>query len=190
MTATRFEALLAVPVSDADHIRGPVRAPVTLVEYGDYECPYCGAAAPIVDEVQQLMADRLRFVYRHFPITTLHPHAEQAAEAAEAAGAQDAFWEMHDLLFVHQDALAYDDLVGYARQLQLDVDAFEHDLGVRRYARRVARDTASAGENRVAGTPTFFIDGRRHYGAFDLGTLTASMVTRTNERRRQSLLPR
>ena len=175
MTATRFEALLAVPVSDADHIRGPVRAPVTLVEYGDYECPYCGAAAPIVDEVQQLMADRLRFVFRHFPITTLHPHAEQAAEAAEAAGAQDAFWEMHDLLFENQDRLGYRDLLTYAGALDLDVNRFQRELEGRVHADRVRDDFMGGVRSGVSGTPTFFINGVRHDGGWDLASLGAAL---------------
>lgn len=176
--------------TEVDHIRGPADEILTLVEYGDFECPHCGQAESTIRQLLVEFGGELRFVFRHLPLTDVHPNAQLAAEAAEAAGAQGRFWEMHDLLFVHQDALTYDDLLGYAGQLQLDVEAFERDLSVRRHARRIARDTASASENRVAGTPTFFIDGRRLYGAFDLATLTASLATRANERKRQHLLIR
>ena len=118
MNATQWEAVLVLPVDpDRDHIQGPADAPVTLVEYGDYECPYCGAAYPIIKEVQARMGERLRFVFRNFPITTSHPHAGQAAEAAEAAGVQGPFWEMHDLLYENQQSLEDADLRGYAERL-------------------------------------------------------------------------
>ncbi len=122
MSTTEWEAALTMPVSeDRDHIQGPADAAVTLIEYGDYECPYCGAAYPIIKEVQARMGERLRFVFRNFPITTSHPHAEQAAEAAEAAAGQGSFWQMHDLLFENQRRLRDQDLRAYAEQLGLDV---------------------------------------------------------------------
>src|SRR3984893_5910333 len=135
MSRTQWVASLTVPVSeDRDHIQGPPDAPATLLEYGDFECPYCGAAYPIIKDVQARMGDALRFVFRNFPITTSHPHAEQAAEAAEAAGAQGRFWEMHDLLYERQDALEEEDLVERAEILGLDVARFVRELSERTHA--------------------------------------------------------
>jgi Na+/H+ antiporter NhaA len=168
----------------ADHIRGPAEEVLTLVEYGDFECPHCGQAEPAIRQLLRDFGGELRFVFRHLPLVDVHPNAQLAAEAAEAAAAQGKFWEMHDLLFVHQSALGLADLLEYAKDLQLDVDAFERDLRTRRHARRIARDTGSAVEAGVAGTPTFFIDGRRHYGSFDLGSLTTALMGRTGERKR------
>jgi Na+/H+ antiporter NhaA len=166
---------LAEPVDpEVDHIRGPLEAPVTVVEYGDFECPYCGRAEPVVRELLREFAD-LTYVWRHLPLDDVHPHARQAAEGSEAAAEQGAFWEMHDLLFQHQDELDPEDLVGYAYQLGLDVDRFTRDLAERRHAARVDRDVESADVSAVGGTPTFFINGRRHQGAYDIGTLSASV---------------
>ncbi|HVH54076.1 MAG TPA: thioredoxin domain-containing protein, partial [Actinomycetota bacterium] len=129
MKATQWESKLTLPVSeDRDHVQGPADAPVTLVQYGDYECPYCGEAYPIVKDIQARLGQQLRFVFRDFHIPTSHPHAEHAAEAAEAAGAQDKFWEMHDHLYENQRHLADDDLRSYARALELDIDLFEKEL--------------------------------------------------------------
>jgi Na+/H+ antiporter NhaA len=160
-----------------DHIRGPNNAPVTLVEYGDFECPYCGQAEPVVRQLLAEFGDELRYVFRHLPLGEVHEHAQLAAEAAEAAGAQGRFWEMHDLLFAHQDALDPDDLARYATELGLDVERLSQELRTRRHAPRIARDVESADQSGVAGTPTFFINGRRHHGAYDLTTLTG-MVKR------------
>jgi Na+/H+ antiporter NhaA len=157
---------------ERDHIRGPVDAPVTVLEYGDFECPYCGQAEPIVRELLRDFVD-VRYVWRHLPLTDVHPHAQLAAEAAEAAAEQDGFWEMHDLLLDHQDALEPDDLVGYAEQLGLDLDRFRDDLQSRVGAPRVTADVDSADLSGVSGTPTFFINGRRHYGAYDIASLSA-----------------
>jgi protein-disulfide isomerase len=159
---------------DRDHIRGADDAPVTLVEYGDFECPYCGRAEGVVRE---LLADHgdVRYVWRHLPLTDVHTHAQIAAEAAEAASAQGAFWEMHDLLFQHQDALRPSDLEGYARSLGLDVKRFSDELRSHEYAARVADDVDSADLSGVSGTPTFFINGRRHYGAYDVANLSAAV---------------
>jgi Na+/H+ antiporter NhaA len=163
---------LATPVDpNRDHTRGPDDAPVTLVEYGDFECPYCGRAEPIVRELLSDFGD-LRFVWRHLPLSDVHPRAQAAAEAAEAAAEQSAFWEMHDLLLDHQDALKPNDLVGYAEQLGLDVERFRNDMQRRTGAARVADDVDSADLSGVSGTPTFFINGRRHYGAYDIETLS------------------
>jgi Na+/H+ antiporter NhaA len=168
---------LAVPVDpEHDHIRGPDTAPVTVVEYGDFECPFCGQAEPAV---RRLLADHgdVRYVWRHLPLTDVHPRAELAAEAAEAAADQGAFWEMHDLMMAHQDELRPADLLRYAEQLNLDVDRFRDNLRRHERAARVADDVESASLSAVSGTPTFFINGRRHYGAYDLDTLAAAVRT-------------
>ena len=166
---------LAVPVdAELDNVRGPEDAPVTLVEYGDFECPYCGQAEPIVRELLADFGD-LRYVWRHLPLSDVHPHAKAAAEAAQAAGDQGAFWEMHDLLFQHQDAPRLNDLKGYAEQLGLDVERFVEDLHEHRHAARVERDIESADLSGVSGTPMFFVNGRRHYGAYDVETLSTAV---------------
>jgi len=167
---------LVVPVDPGrDHIRGPVDdALVTLVEYGDFQCPYCGQAEPAVREIIREYGE-LRFVFRHLPLTDVHPNAQLAAEAAEAAAAQGMFWEMHDTLMDHQAALSFKDLIGYARDLGLDADRFAKDLRDHAGAGRVAEDTDSADLATVSGTPTFFINGKRHHGAFDLETLTQAV---------------
>ena len=156
---------------ERDHIRGPGDGAVTVVEYGDFECPYCGRAEPVVRELLGDFTD-IRYVWRHLPLTDVHRHAQLAAEAAEAAADQGAFWEMHDKLFEHQDALESEDLVGYARELGLDPDRFSEYLDDRRGAGRVADDVDGADLSGVSGTPTFFINGRRHYGAYDIETLS------------------
>jgi protein-disulfide isomerase len=167
---------LAVPVSDRDHILGPPNASLTLVEYGDYECPYCRAAAPAVREVLQLVED-LRFVYRHFPLTQTHPHAFQAAEAAEAAGAQGRFWEMHELLFANQDRLELEDLVAYARVVGLDLERFAAELANHVHAGRIREDFMSGVRSGVNGTPTFFFNGVRHNGGYDVASLLDGLRT-------------
>jgi protein-disulfide isomerase len=176
MSTTEWDAVLTVPVSeDRDHIQGAPDAPVTLVEYGDYECPYCGAAEPIVKQVQARMGDRLRFVFRNFPLTTAHPHAEHAAEAAEAAAAQGRFWEMHDLLFANQRRLGDADLRAYAEELGLDLEAFDRDLAEHVHAARVQEDFMSGVRSGVNGTPTFFINGARHDDSYDVEVLLAAL---------------
>jgi Na+/H+ antiporter NhaA len=157
---------------ERDHIRGSDAAPVTLVEYGDYECPYCGQAEVVVRELLDSFGDDLRYVWRHLPLNDVHPSAQTAAEAAEAAAAQGRFWDMHDRLLAHQDELSPRDLYGHAGELGLDLARFKEDLRTRRYAERVADDVRSADASGVAGTPTFFINGQRHQGAYDLETLT------------------
>ena len=159
---------------ERDHSRGPVDAPVTVVEYGDFECPYCGRAEPVVRDLIREFAD-VRYVWRHLPLSDVHPHAQLAAEAAEAAAAQGAFWELHDLLFEHQDALRPGDLVAYAEQLGLDVERFTRDLREHARTARVAEDVDSADLSGVSGTPTFFINGRRHHGAYDIAALSAAV---------------
>jgi Na+/H+ antiporter NhaA len=166
---------LVVPVDDErDHIRGPEKAPVTVVEYGDFECPYCGLAEPSVRELLRDFGD-VRYAWRHLPLTDVHPHAQLAAEASEAAAKQGAFWEMHDLLLEHQDALTVRDLVGYASSLGLDTERFTADLRKHVGAARVAEDTDSADLSGVSGTPTFFVNGLRHYGAYDIQTLSKAV---------------
>jgi protein-disulfide isomerase len=148
---------------------------VTLVEYGDYECPYCGAAYPIIKQVQERMGEKLRFVFRNFPITTSHPHAGQAAEAAEAAASQGSFWEMHDLLYENQRRLEDEHLRTYAEQLGLDLESFDRDLAEHVHAARVREDFMSGVRSGVNGTPTFYINGARHDDSYEVNTLLAAL---------------
>jgi protein-disulfide isomerase len=166
---------LTLPVSERDHVRGPATASMTLLEYGDYECRFCGAAHPVVNEVQRIMGAELAFAYRHFPLTQIHPRAYQAAEAAEAAGAQGRFWVMHDLLFVNQDRLGTQDLLAYAQALGLDLDRFAADLAEHAHAPKLREDYLSGVRSGVNGTPTFFINGVRHNGGYDLESLLAAL---------------
>ena len=159
---------------DRDHIRGPAGAPVTIVEYGDFECPYCGRAEPAVRELLAGHGD-VRYVWRHLPLNDVHPHAQLAAEAAEAAADQGAFWPMYDLLLRHQDALLMRDLVGYASDTGIDASRFRDYLTRRGGAGRIAEDVDSADLSGVSGTPTFFINGRRHYGSYDIAALTSAV---------------
>jgi protein-disulfide isomerase len=182
----RIRALLgtAEPIVDLyldvdpkrDHIRGPLDAPVTLVEYGDFECPYCGRAEPVLRELLRDFGD-VRYVWRHLPLSDVHPHAQLAAEASEAAADQGSFWEMHDLLLDHQDRLTPGDLIGHAEQLGLDVERFADHVRSHGGATRVAEDVDGADLSGVSGTPTFFINGRRYYGAYDIETLTNAART-------------
>ena len=165
---------LAEPVDpERDHVRGPEDAPVTLIEYGDFQCPYCGQAEPVIRELLAEFRTDLRYVFRHLPLEDVHAYAQRSAEAAEAAGAQGKFWEMHDLLFSRQDALTADDLISYARELDLDVERFTEELRKHKYAHRIAHDVDSADQGGVTGTPTFFANGHRHHGAFDIDSLKA-----------------
>jgi protein-disulfide isomerase len=159
-----------------DHIRGPHNAPVTLVEYGDFQCLYCGQAEPVVRELLGDFGD-LRYVWRHLPLSDVHPRAQLAAEAAEAASRQGAFWPMHDLMLDHQDALDPTDVAGYGAQLGLDMDRFTSDLDNQTGAAHIAEDIDSADLSGVSGTPTFFVNGRRHYGAYDIDALTTAVRT-------------
>jgi protein-disulfide isomerase len=164
-----------MPVGARDHAQGPAHAPVTLVEYGDYECPHCGRAYPIVQEVQRRLGAKLRFVFRNFPLSESHPHAQHAAEAAEGAGAHGRFWEMHDMLFEHQQALDDTDLAGYAARLGLDAKVFERELHAHAHKARVREDFLSGVRSGVNGTPTFFINGVRFDESWDPETLTAAL---------------
>lgn len=165
-------------IEPRDHVQGSPDAPVTLLEYGDYQCPHCGAAHPIVKLIQQEFGERLRFAFRNFPLTNIHPYAEIAAEAAEAAGAQDKFWEMHDYIFENQDALAPQFLVAAAEQLNLDVARFSDEVNRHAHAERVREDFLSGVRAGVNGTPTFFINGVRHDGSYDFETLRDAIGAR------------
>ena len=169
--ATEPRARLNPPVSDRDHTQGPDDSSVTLVEYGDYECPYCGQAENSVHEIQERTGNAVRLVFRHFPNRSVHPHARLAAEASEAAGAQGKFWEMHDLLFQHQDHLEEWDMLEYARELDLDIDQFQKDIDEHTYADKVREDFRSGLKSGVQGTPTWFINEERYDGAWDPDSL-------------------
>jgi Na+/H+ antiporter NhaA len=162
--------------SERDHIRGPDDAPVTLLEYGDFECSYCGRAERVIRELLSEQGSDVRYAWRHLPLNDVHPFAQLAAEAAEAAAAQGSFWGMHDLLLEHQGALRLVDLERYARELALDVERFTEDLETRVHAERVLADVASADESGVSGTPTFFVNGRRHHGVYDIDALTEAVA--------------
>jgi protein-disulfide isomerase len=168
------EARLTVDVTREDHIQGD-DAPVTLLEYGDFECPHCGRAHGIVKDVQREMGDKLRFVFRNFPLSQSHPHAKKAAEAAEIAASQGKFWEMHDMLYENQDRLSNRDLTAYATQIGLDVNKFDDDLMNGRFREKVESDFMSGIESGVNGTPTFFINGVRHEGRWELNDLLGEL---------------
>lgn len=174
MTRGHHGPTLVLPVGDRDHAQGSANAPVTLVEYGDFECPYCGQAYPIVKAVQKTLGKRLRFIFRNFPLSEMHPNASKAAEAAEAAGQQGKYWEMHDTLFEHQDALQPPDLVAHAAALGLDSNRIAAELKSHAHAPRVREDFMSGVRSGVNGTPTFFINGERHDGPWDYQELVAA----------------
>jgi len=171
---------LAVPVHAADHAAGPENAPVTLVEYGDYECPYCGNAWPVVKELQRRMGDRLRFVFRNFPQNTVHAHASVAAQAAEAAAAQGKFWEMHDLLYENQDDLA--DVEQYALRIGLEIYQFNSDLAGEKYSKKVRDDFRGGVRSGVNGTPTFFINGVRYDGEHTFDAMLPALENATTSK--------
>jgi Na+:H+ antiporter, NhaA family len=175
-TTTRPTRLDPPVDPDVDHVRGPVDAPLELVEYGGLECPFCGRATGVVEELRRRFGDDLRYVFRHLPLPEVHPHGELAAEAVEAAGAQGAFWAMHDRLFAHQDRLAAEDLLDHAAALGLDLGRFAGDLGEGRFAQRVRDDVAGAEASGVRGTPTFFVNGRRHQGRTAADELAAALL--------------
>lgn len=176
MRVTTWDKALTEPVApERDHIQGPEEAPVTLLEYGDYQCPYCARAYPVVEALQATLAEQMRFAFRHFPLTTVHPFAWGAAEAAEAAGAQGAFWPMHDVLFRDPEHLALPDLLVRGKVLQLDINRFEEDLLTRVYQPRVEADFLSGVRSGVGGTPTFFINGFRYEGQPDFESLLSAL---------------
>lgn len=169
---------LVPPVSGRDHVDGSSNAPIALVEYGDFECPYCGEAYSVVKQLQQRLGDELRYIFRNFPLAQIHLHAEQAAEAAEAAGEQGKYWEMFDMLFTHQRALDRTHLIQYATNLGLDVQQFEQALDDHTFLPRIREDIESAERSGVEGTPTFFINGLKYGGSFDLPSLLAAIEAR------------
>jgi protein-disulfide isomerase len=168
---------LLLPIHDGDHVHGPSSASFTLVEYGDYECPDCGRLFWIIRDLQTELRDRLRIVYRHYPLSGIHPHAQEAAEAAEAAGTQSRFWEMHDVLFQNQDALARKFLLTYADNLKLDINRFRTELKSQTYNERVRDDFRRGVQNGVYHTPGLFLNGVRHDGAWDRETLFKKLTT-------------
>jgi len=175
----RHPTLLAVDVGAGDHVRGSRDAPITLIQYADFECPFCGRAFPELKTVLHDLGRRVRFVFRHFPVIEAHPHAESAAEVAEAAGAQGKFWEMHDLLFRRQAALDDEHLLAYVRELGLDAARAERELEQQVHRARVLEDIQSGLRSGVSGTPMFFINGRRHEEPGDAGTLRTALLRAT-----------
>ena len=173
---------LREPVNARDHILGDPGAPVVLVEYGDFECPFCGRAHYVVETLREMLAERLCFVFRHFPLANTHPHALLAAEAAEAAGAQGRFWPMHDLLFENQEALELPDLVRYASLAGVEIEPFVADLRTHRFREAIRADLHSGAISGVNGTPTFFINGLRHDGGWDFDSLWRAIVSGTEVR--------
>ena len=167
---------LTIPIRmDYDHIQGPVNAPISLVEYGDFECPYTGRAYPIVKEIKRKFGEALCFVYRNFPLNEIHPHAQHAAEAAEAAASQDKYWNMHDCLFEHQNALDDTHLLKYARTVGLDIKKFEIEISKHVYAPAIDDSLKNGIKSGVEGTPTFFLNGKRYEGSWDLETLSKKL---------------
>jgi protein-disulfide isomerase len=175
MISVNTPVYLVLPVGTRDHIEGLLTAPIVLVEYGDYQCPYCAQAVDIVREVQYELGDRLCYAFRHFPLMNLHPHAVRAAEAAEAAAVQHQFWEMHNQLFQHQSALSETNLWHYAHNLGLNVDRFEREINNEHHLRHIQTDMRSGEESGVTSTPAFFINGVRHVGNWDAGALLNAM---------------
>lgn len=171
---------LTAPIGTRDHIQGSIKAPMTLLEYGDYECPFCGEAHPLVKQIQQALGNRLCFAYRHFPLTNVHPHAEHAAEAAEAADVEGKFWEMHDVLFENQDALDDEDLARYATALDLDADRLITEVLDGAHAKRIREDVVGGVKSGLNGTPTFFINGVRYDGPRDAVTMI-EVLTSSND---------
>jgi protein-disulfide isomerase len=169
---------LKIPVTQHDHIRGPARAPITVVEYGDYECPHCAAVAPIVDQLESSFGGQMRSVFRHFPLSEVHPHAEAAAESAEFAGAAGVFWEMHEALFQQQSRLSLAGTLLIGEELGLSPEAMRSALETGHYRDRVRSDVSGGIRSGVNGTPTFFINGVRHDGAYDFESMAAAIQTR------------
>jgi protein-disulfide isomerase len=168
--------MLTPALSAHDHIQGSPDAEIVMVEYGDYQCPYCGAAYPIVKELQKRLKDQLCFAFRNFPLANAHPHAESAAEAAEAAGAQGKFWQMHDMLYENQEALEPEDLKKYSSSLGLDLRRFTHEMSEHVYAPRVREDFRSGVRSGVNGTPSFFINGALYTGSYDVHSLFTALT--------------
>ena len=183
MPLPQAPATLAVPVSETDHAIGPADAPITLVEYGDYECPYCAAAFPIVKRLRATLGDRLRFVFRNFPLNNVHAHASIAAQAAEAAAAQGKFWPMHDLLYAHQATLAEHAMDEFALRVGLEIYKFNADMSSSRFAKRVQADFDGGRRSAVTGTPTFFINGLRYTGPTEYDAMLTAMESAATDSR-------
>ena len=182
MTSHEAVRKLTVPVSiGLDHTRGSVNAPITIVEYGDFECPYTGGAYPVIKELTKHFNEKIYFVYRNFPLNDIHTHAEHAAEAAEAAAAQDKFWQMHDYLFEHQKALDDHNLLEYAQKVGLNIDRFKKEMSEHIYAPLINKSLKSGIDSGVEGTPTFFINGERYEDSWDLDTLTSFLNKSLNQ---------
>ena len=182
MTSHEAVRKLTVPVSiGLDHIRGSVNAPITIVEYGDFECPYTGRAYPVIKELTKQFNEKIYFVYRNFPLNDIHPYAQHAAEAAEAAAAQDKFWQMHDYLFEHQKALDDHHLLEYAQKVELNIDRFKKEMSEHVYAPLINKSLKSGIDSGVEGTPTFFINGERYEDSWDLDTLTSLLNKSLNQ---------
>jgi protein-disulfide isomerase len=182
MTSHEAVRKLTVPVSiGLDHIRGSVNAPITIVEYGDFECPYTGRAYPVIKELTKQFNEKIYFVYRNFPLNDIHPYAQHAAEAAEAAAAQDKFWQMHDYLFEHQKALDDHHLLEYAQKVELNIDRFKKEMSEHVYAPLINKSLKSGIDSGVEGTPTFFINGERYEDSWDLDTLTSFLNKSLNQ---------
>jgi protein-disulfide isomerase len=165
---------LTVPVNiGTDHVRGSIDAPITIVEYGDYECPYTGMAYPVVKEIMRRFDEKIYFVFRNFPLREIHPHAQHAAEAAEAAAAQDKFWQMHDYLFEHQKALDDHHLLEYAQKVGLDIEKFKQEMSGHVYASLINKSLKNGSDSGVEGTPTFFVNGVRYEDSWDLDTFSS-----------------
>ena len=176
LTASIPKTKNTVPVAERDHIQGPIAAPIKLLEYGDYECPYCGQAYPLVKAIQNKLGNSLCFAFRHFPLTKIHPLAEHASEAAESAAAQGSFWEMHDLLYQNQGALDDADLAQYARSLRLDARRLIADVLKSAYSARIREDFTSGVRGGVNGTPSFFVNGVRYDGARVLADMLEALA--------------
>jgi protein-disulfide isomerase len=182
MTSHDAVRKLTVPVTiGLDHIRGSVNAPITIVEYGDFECPYTGMAYPVIKELMRLFNEKIYFVYRNFPLNDIHPHAQHAAEAAEAAAAQDKFWQMHDYLFEHQKALGDHHLLEYAQKVGLNINRFKKEMSGHIYAPLINKSLKSGIDSGVEGTPTFFINGERYEDSWDLDTLSSFLKKSLNQ---------
>jgi protein-disulfide isomerase len=175
-TLPSLASRLTPPATERDHALGPAGARVTLVEYGDFECPHCGAIHPLIQAARKAFGGNLRFVFRHFPLRSSHPHALAAAKAAEAAGEQGRFWEMYDRLFRHQTALEDEDLLEHARKIKLDLPRFERELGARAPEIRIREDLASAAQSGAKGTPSLFINGELYQGPLEREDLFAALA--------------
>jgi protein-disulfide isomerase len=176
MSTTMWRSTLTLPASPArDHITGPVDAAITLVEYGDYECPFCAAAHPVVKAILAQSGDAVRYVFRHFPMTSMHPHAELAAEAAEAAGNQGKFWSMHDMLYANQQRLDGPALLAYAAAVGLDVSRFSNEVAAHTHLPKISEDFMSGVRSGVNGTAAFYINGFRHDGGWEYASLMTAL---------------